>query len=330
MDAGSVTVIVPAYNAASHLPGALASIRAQTRPPDEVLVIDDGSTDGTGEIAAGRAEGLNLRVLRQPNGGAAAARNLGLRHASGTWIAFLDADDLWLPRRLEKGLALLARETALRWAASAFLERTLHGTEERRGLTPRGRSRLVKDAFENIFDIFERDAVIWTSTLLVHRSCFEEVGDFDRSLARREDVDLWTRIGLRHPRIGFVDEPLAVYVRRSDSLTHLLAPHSYREMLHLLRRRGAEVPGRTHLLDPYGRWLTAQACKVWLHAGARDDLRAALDQFPAWVPPRSARVLRLAARLPRPLFHSVSALLNRRLRLLRRDIASRRRTPRAR
>lgn len=321
----TITVIVPAYNAAPFLPAALASIRAQTDPPEEVLVVDDGSTDGTAEVGARHAGGLNLRVLRQANSGAAAARNHALREARGRWIAFLDADDLWLPRRLEAGRRLLASDRSLVWLASAFEERTLHGTEERRGLTPRGASLLRQGAFENLFDIYERDAVIWTSTLLVQRACLEEAGLFDPSLDRREDVDLWTRVGLRHPRIGYVDEPLAVYVRRAGSLTHALPPHTYREMLRLLARRGAELPERASLLDPYGRWLTAQSCKIWLHAGARAELRDGLGEFARWVPPGAARALRLAAHLPPPLFHALSALLRLRLRLLRRDLASRRR-----
>ena len=161
--------------------------------------------------------------------------------------------------------------------------------------------------------------------MLVHRDCLEAAGLFDPALRRHEDVDLWVRIGLRFPRIGWVEKPLAVYARRADSLTHVHAPQGQLEILRLLRRRMAEVPGEGRLADPYGRWLTEQACKSWLHENGRDDLRAALREFPEWIPPRLRRALELAAALPRPLYALLAALLRLRLRLYGRDLSSRRR-----
>jgi glycosyltransferase involved in cell wall biosynthesis len=98
-----VSCIVPVYNGERFLAEALESILRQTRPPDEIIVVDDGSTDGTGRIA--NALGAPVRCVRQENAGPAAARNLGIRLAGGDFLAFLDADDLWLPRKLECQLA---------------------------------------------------------------------------------------------------------------------------------------------------------------------------------------------------------------------------------
>ena len=101
-----ISALIPAYNAARFLNEALASVFAQSRPPDEVIVVDDGSTDGTAEVAARWSD--RIRFERLPHVGVRAARAQLLAAASGDWIAFLDADDLWLPHKLERQLAVAA------------------------------------------------------------------------------------------------------------------------------------------------------------------------------------------------------------------------------
>jgi glycosyltransferase involved in cell wall biosynthesis len=321
----TVAAIIPAHDAAAFLPAALDSVFSQTRLPDEVIVVDDGSTDATEAVVRSHPHAARVRYLTQANAGVAAARNAGLREARAEWIAFLDADDLWLPHRLEAGLELAARRPDVRWCAGAFVERQVNGLETVRGLAPTRGARFSYGVFENLFEMFERECPFWTGTMLVHRDCLEAAGVFDPALGRREDVDLWVRIGLRFPRIGWVEKPLAVYARRADSLTHVRAPHTRLEILRLLRRRMAEVPGGGRLADPYGRWLTQQACKAWLHEDGRDDLRAALREFAEWIPARLRRGLALAAALPRPLYVLLAGLFRLRLRLHGRDLASRRR-----
>ena len=104
----TITAIIPAYNAGVLIEEAIASVLAQTRPPDEIIVVDDGSSDDTGERA--RRFGARIRYHAQPNAGSSAARNAGIYLASSSWIAFLDADDLWMPQRLERQEEQLSRE----------------------------------------------------------------------------------------------------------------------------------------------------------------------------------------------------------------------------
>jgi glycosyltransferase involved in cell wall biosynthesis len=111
MTSPRVSGIVPVYNGERFLSEALDSMLRQTRPPDEIIVVDDGSTDGTSRIAA--ALGPPVRWVRQENRGPAAARNLAIRLATGDFLAFLDADDLWLPRKLELQLACLEERPEL-------------------------------------------------------------------------------------------------------------------------------------------------------------------------------------------------------------------------
>ena len=106
MSGETVSVVIPAYNAAAFIAEAVASVRAQTVPVQEIVIVDDGSTDATREVVAGLGAGIVL--LRQPQQGAAAARNHGAEKATGTWLAFLDADDLWLPAKQAAQLAVFA------------------------------------------------------------------------------------------------------------------------------------------------------------------------------------------------------------------------------
>ncbi|MCI0380021.1 MAG: glycosyltransferase family 2 protein, partial [Gemmataceae bacterium] len=116
-----VSVIVPLYNKAKYVERALTSISAQTAHDLEILVVDDGSTDGGGDMAERFAE-LRLRLIRQDNAGPGAARNRGLAEARGEFVAFLDADDEWLPDYLEKNLALLEGSDAACATAGYSLE----------------------------------------------------------------------------------------------------------------------------------------------------------------------------------------------------------------
>lgn len=194
-----VSVVVPTYNRAPLLPRALESIAAQSRPADEVLVVDDGSEDGTLDLLARRFPWV--RVLRQEHRGVSAARNRGIRAATGHWIAFLDSDDAWLPTKIERQLAALG----------ARPEHRICHTEEiwiRRGRRVNPGRRHGKSG-GRIFRRCVRLCVISPSSVLAERRLLETVGLFDESLPACEDYDLWLRICARHP-VLFVDEPLVV------------------------------------------------------------------------------------------------------------------------
>ena len=105
----SVSVVIPAYKAARTIGRAVESVIRQTSPPEEILVVDDGSPDADALIEALRPFGTAVTLLRKPNGGASSARNEGIDRARGEWVAFLDADDYWEPEKLERQLAV-ARE----------------------------------------------------------------------------------------------------------------------------------------------------------------------------------------------------------------------------
>ncbi len=196
MTAHRVSCIVPVFNGERFLAEALDSILLQTRPPDEIIVVDDGSTDDTGRIARGL--GQAIRYMRQDNAGPAAARNTGVAIAGGDFMAFLDADDLWLPTKLERQLA--------RFEARPDLEFCV--THLRNFWMPElaAEERAFRDQpFAQPLPAFVFD------TLLARRSVFDVVGPGNEALRVGSDVDWFVRA--REARL--VHELLPeVYVRR--------------------------------------------------------------------------------------------------------------------
>jgi glycosyltransferase involved in cell wall biosynthesis len=205
-----VSVVIPSYNSARFVAGAIDSALAQTYWPLEIVVVDDGSTDNTAEVLA--PYGDRIRVLRQENRGLAGARNCGLRAAKGDLIALLDADDQWLPEKLEKQVALLG-DPDVGLVHCAFWH-WRPDTDERIRRDLIGRARYVGDCYERLFTA---NGVL-PSTALFRRACLDRAGLFDERLRSVEDLDLWYRMA-RHFRFAYVDEPLALYRLHGDSLT---------------------------------------------------------------------------------------------------------------
>jgi glycosyltransferase involved in cell wall biosynthesis len=194
-----VSVIIPAYNAEAFIANTLRSVLDQTYRDLEVIVVDDGSTDGTLEVL-GQFE-RQVRVHAQANGGVARARNAGVRLATGSWIAFLDADDEWLPHKIE-------RQLACRDVPMSFTDRYNFGVI---GDLPELQSKATPMRGGDVFVPLLRDGNFITLTsVMMRRELFEAMGGFYTGLNGTEDWDLWLRIAEKHP-IGFVDEPLVRY-----------------------------------------------------------------------------------------------------------------------
>jgi glycosyltransferase involved in cell wall biosynthesis len=197
--ASRVSVVIPARNAGRFLREALDSVFAQGLRDPEVVVVDDGSTDGTAEAAA--AYGRGVRVVGQPASGSARARNLGLASTTGDLVAFLDADDVWEPDKSRLQLPLLEADPGLAMVFSDMIGFDESGPSRRSYFQERG-----YDGRCILSSIFLYD-MISTPTVILRRRCFEEAGPFDESLRIGQDTDLWFRIALRHP-FAAVDRPL--------------------------------------------------------------------------------------------------------------------------
>ncbi|MES2304392.1 MAG: glycosyltransferase family A protein [Gemmatimonadota bacterium] len=176
MTARRVATVIPAYNAAASIEAAIASARGQTRPPDEIIVVDDGSSDATATLA----EAAGGRVIRQANAGPGAARNRGIAATDAEWIALLDADDVWRPERIANELVRTDEpKVAVIFSGEHFIEK---------------QPPMPPPTID--FDGLWEQNRIPTSSVLMRRAAWEAVGGFDesRELIGVEDYNLWLRI----------------------------------------------------------------------------------------------------------------------------------------
>ena len=210
----TVSVVIPAYNMEKYIGRAIDSVLAQTRQPDEIIVVDDGSTDNTADVI--KSYGSRVHYIRQENGGASVARNTGIEAAKSEWIAFLDADDEWLPEKLQLQIECFARNKALLWGGGNYLIRDAGDPNCREACVDRQVWRSFagdKDYMENYFDAYVRDICILTSTVIAARSFLEEVGMFRLGQMWAQDTDLFWRMAYRQPKLGYLIQPVTVYSR---------------------------------------------------------------------------------------------------------------------
>ena len=247
-----VTVVIPAFNCEGFVGEAIASVLAQDYPHLEVLVIDDGSTDATAQVAAGF--GSRVRVLSQPNRGCAAARNRGLAHSGGDFVAFLDADDVWAPHKLGYQMRGL-QESGLTMAYSRFLE-WRPGPDGRyepsyEMFARRDRKQLSASAVVtgDTYPYLLLDSIVWTSTVLVAKAELTRSGFFDETLALGEDYDLWLRLSRNIPMLG-QEEPTALYRQHPGSITQRVndVHYEYLVLNRALEKWGVRtIPGELNM-----------------------------------------------------------------------------------
>jgi len=234
-----ISVVIPAYNAARYVAEAVDSVLAQSLPPREVIVVDDGSTDDTEAVV--RRFQDRVRYVRQPNGGSAAARNRGIREARGELIALLDADDVWFPEKLKKQWECLRDHPEAGLVHTNFYYCDENGDERVLGVL--GRERVGR-----CYEIMFQDNGINNSTTLIRRECFDRVGLFDESFKTCQDYDLYLRMS-RYYEFAFLDEPLAVYRRHDSNITN----DNSRMLKNELRVRRKALQDDPELLELVGK-----------------------------------------------------------------------------
>jgi glycosyltransferase involved in cell wall biosynthesis len=199
----SVSIIIPAHNAYKFIYETICSALAQTYQDFEIIVVDDGSTDGTSDLVA--QFGNRVKIIKQANGGAAKARNVGIQVAAGEWLAFLDADDLWLSNKLERQLEQASSEYPM-----VYTDRYNIGVLA--GL-PHIQSTLQPLYEGDIFlDLLTKGNFVTTSSVLLRTEICRKFGGFceDDHLLPAEDWDFWLRLAGEH-KVRACREPLVKY-----------------------------------------------------------------------------------------------------------------------
>lgn len=220
------SVIVPAYNSAETLTRAVESVLAQSWPAYEIIVVDDGSTDDTLQVA--RKFGDQVLVVQQPNAGVSVARNRGVEAANGDWLAFLDADDWYYPDRLRWHADWIAADESLDFLTGDYEYRREDGslTGTSMAMHASGRTMLEKaDGAEKVvmqareIEVFVADHFGDIHTLSVPRRTFQALGGYPPGFKVCEDVHFLTRLCAVSRRVGVICRPLGVYLIHGSSAT---------------------------------------------------------------------------------------------------------------
>ena len=227
-----VSVVIPTYGRAEYLLAAIDSVLAQTRPPGEIIVVDDGSPDDTGARVAPLVEAGRVRYVRRENGGLAAARNTGAAHARGEFLLFLDDDDLLVPTALEVMADALAARPDYAFVYGSWVRFAGAAAPA----PDDGQPPEVAD--RNAFLMFNRIGT--AGTVLMRRAAFEAVGGFDASLKKVEDWDMWLRMLARYPALN-VGRPVLYYRLHANNMSGDIA-RMYQASLGVARSHLAALP----------------------------------------------------------------------------------------
>ena len=213
----SFSVIMPLFNKAPYIRRALESVLGQTFKDFEVIVVDDGSTDGSYNKAKEVLEGsgIDYQLIRQDNSGVSTARNNGVKASRGYYVCFLDADDWWTPDFLEKMDGLI----------TSFPDAGIYGTNYY--YVKNGRQSVsvttASTGYINYCKVYAEklEMPLWTGAVCLPRAVFDEMGGFKPQLKLGEDFDLWIRIALKY-KVAFLNEPLAYYFQDADPAWRLV------------------------------------------------------------------------------------------------------------
>ncbi len=282
MDLPLVSIVIPAYNHKQYIEQTVDSCLAQTYPNCEIIVVDDGSTDGTGEILAARY-GERIQYIYQQNRGLPAARNAGTDAAKGEYIQYCDSDDQLLPTKVERCVELLQTQADAVFAYTHcdFVE------EDGRTVIPRLHSMLPSgDIFCKLLNGPQGNFIMECAPL-VRRQAVIEVGRFNESLRAAEDWDLWLRLTARYP-VVFLNEVQALYRVRANAM-HTDGIRMATARLQVIEM-ARQYPGREWCIDEaaYDQIVAARyhvlAMEYWKHgqrAASRQAFRQATKLDPA-------------------------------------------------
>ncbi len=268
-----ISIIIPAYNSAKYLPETIDSILAQGMRDYEIIIIDDGSTDNTREVID--KFNAKIKYIYQKQKGAAAARNRGIRNSRGDYIAFLDADDIWLPQKIRLQMQYFNNNpeiSIIYTDAQVFDER---------GLIWHSANRHMRMYSGKIYYKLFLENFIHTSSVILKRACLERVGLFDESLGPCEDYEFWLRLA-RDYEFAFINKPLVKYRLSSNSFSRGKA--GFERMFNLAIKISEDIISEDHNLFEGSQYLIRQRFgKLYYRYGWRyfqiNDFRNARDRF---------------------------------------------------
>jgi glycosyltransferase involved in cell wall biosynthesis len=238
-----VSIIIPCYNQGRYLSAAIDSVLGQTHKNIEVIVVDDGSTDDTSQVAARYAAESRIRYVRQENRGPSAARNAGVAISKGEYVNFLDADDTLLPEKLERQLDILQADPALALVYCDIFYIDENGVDiPEKSATSIAQSRRILSG--DIFDSLFIGGYFPPHTPLLRFDAYKQSGGFDQDLRGCCDWDLWLRIAANGNRAYYLNEKLAAYRMHGANMSNNFG-HMRDEERRVIQKLTVQFPSRT-------------------------------------------------------------------------------------
>lgn len=298
-----VSIIIPAYNAEQFIAATIESALAQTLKDTEVIVIDDGSKDGTARVVQTFP---NVRYVRQANGGVSSARNHGAALAQGQFLAFLDSDDIWHPDKLRQQVQALGQHPDSVFSRTAFTHEDVDEQRIRKGAERQDAPhRIIPDLLPSFLHPY-----FATSTVMVRKSAFDEAGGFDTSLRIAEDVDFYLRVLAKHPKMILMTETL-VHKRTVEGSLGDDSASGYVQLLKVYDRFLAQHPqvrqtlGESNISQAYHK-LHLDLARSHLWNGENSEARQAAWHATRHGPARASWILIAKSWLPTGLRRSLS------------------------
>lgn len=258
------SVIIPLFNKEKHIKRTLESVLKQTFKDFEIIIIDDGSSDNSYEIVQSISDD-RIILVKQKNKGVSQARNNGIRKAKGKYITFLDADDEWVPEKLNQHFELHNGNPNLVWSCSAY--RKVSYKNERDIIYS------IEGVLPNTIEAIINGLKIWTGTVIVNKGVFKEKRFlFNISLSNSEDRELWFKLACIYPKIGYISEVLAIYnIDNENSLTSVAYSNSNFSFLSMASRLEVEMKSlsdkqKENLLNYIHKFNKIAIFHAWLHS----------------------------------------------------------------
>ena len=206
------SVIIPLYNKEKYIKQTILSVLNQTFSDFEIIVVDDGSTDKSSEIVK-FINSRKIKLIYQENSGPSRARNRGIEEARGEYLAFLDADDEWLPKKLESHYLFHMEHFDVIWSCSSYTVLKDSGSNI---IKYRKKATLVEDAIDGIIDGLPLSSI----SIVIKKIAFHQNNlIFNEKFRHSEDREMWYKLACYYPKIGYIDESLAIYNRVGESLS---------------------------------------------------------------------------------------------------------------
>jgi glycosyltransferase involved in cell wall biosynthesis len=279
-----VSIVIPCYNGAAYLDEALKSALAQSYPKVEIIVVDDGSTDDSPEVA----QRFPVRYIRQQNRGKSEARNLGVRESKGSYIVFLDADDRLKPEAIDSGVKAIAHHPECAFAVGDHVFISSDGSYL-------SGSKKVANVRSHYEELLKSNFIEMISTVLFRRSVFDEVGGFNAALSVAEDYDLYLRIARTRPVCSH-NAVIAEYRKHGDNISHN-SELMLTTTLQVLKGQAEYIGG-----NPNRRRAFLAGLRSWRKQYGRQLASELASYFSIMTPGQRQRKLRLlAARYPQGL-----------------------------